>query len=83
LTLSDLASAANAIMSSVRFHAHVDVGYVAAMAGIILLAIFAAAGLAIVSVRLARRIWNATPKGLLTALFVAAWVLLIIGLVTP
>jgi hypothetical protein len=83
LSVADLAEALHSLSRGLSLHASIDVGYVAAVAGIVLLAVFAVTGLAILTVRLARRIWNASPRGLLTALFISAWVLLLVGLLTP
>jgi len=83
LSVADLAEAIHSLARGLSLHAHVDVGYVAAVAGVVLLTVFAIAGLAMLTVRLARRIWNASPRGLLTALFITAWVLLLVGLLTP
>jgi len=83
LAVSDLSMALHQLSRALSIHPHVDVGYVAAMAGLVLLLTFAGIGTALALVRLARRVWNATPRGLLTALLVGAWVLILIGILVP
>jgi len=83
VSVADLAEALHSLTRGLSVHANIDLGYIAAIAGVVLLAVFAVAGLAMLTVRLARRIWNASPRGLLMGLFISAWVLLLVGLLTP
>ncbi|MEB3852107.1 MAG: hypothetical protein LRS49_05985 [Desulfurococcales archaeon] len=82
MSQADLARIAGALHGLVHGPG-IDLGYALTLAGLALLGAFAVAATALLAVRLAKAIWNASPRGLLAALFVGAWVLLAAGLLLP
>jgi hypothetical protein len=84
VTLEDLSRAASTIAHAFQgAHMHVDVGYVTAVIGLSMLIIFAAVGLGILLYRGLRAAINMTPGKFVLALFVTAWVLLVVGSLLP
>ena len=83
MSQADLARLLDALRGALHGGPGVDLGYALTLIGFTLLLVFAAAATAIVVVRMARAVWNMSPRSFLTLLFVGAWVLLIAGLVLP
>jgi len=82
VSLADLARVAHQVAGAIHGPG-VDLGYLLAATGLVLLVAFAVAGAAMLTVRLARAAWNMSPGRFLALLFVAAWVMLAIGVMLP
>ncbi len=84
MTLQDLSRAASAIAHAFHgAHVHIDVGYAVAVTGLSLLIAFAVVGLGIVLYRAFRAAINMTPAKFALALFITAWVLILLGSLIP
>ncbi len=84
MTLEDLSKAASAIAHAFHgAHVNVDIGYITAVVGLSLLIIFAVVGISILLYRAFRAAVNLTPGKFVLALFITAWVLLLVGSLLP
>jgi len=82
MAVSDVARAVNDILSSVP-KIHFDAGYVLALAGLVILAIFGFALAAVVAVRALKAMANMTPERFVILTAVLAGILIIAGSLLP
>ena len=82
MAVSDVARAVNALLSSVP-KIHFDAGYVLALTGLVILAIFGFALAAVVTVRALKAIANMTPERFVIFTAVLAGILIIAGSLLP
>jgi hypothetical protein len=84
MTLEDLSRAASTVAHAFHgLHVNVDVGYVTAMLGLSLLIAFAVIGLGVLLYKGLKAAINLTPGKFVLALFITAWVLLVVGSLLP
>lgn len=84
MTLQDISRAASTLSHAFHgVHMNVNAGYVIAVTGLSLLVAFAAVALGVVLYRAFRAAVNMTPGKFALALFITAWVLLLVGSLLP